>query len=313
MGATHLECHLHNPNAKVLGVIDADRERGEKLAASKGVRFFASLSEAFAVQKADFVDVCTPSAFHKEKALEAMQLGADVLVEKPFAVSLDDIDEMISFGNRWGRRIMVAHVCRYMPQYQKAKALLDDGVLGNPLALFCERISDAPAWSWNNWFQNKQMSGGTLLDLSIHDIDIANWLLGTPMEEHAFIEEWEDKPGASHITSQIRYPNGSQATIIASHLMPVGYPLTVSFCLLGTKGSVEWNSANSPDKLLLATEGSRETIAVPACPNAYAVELSDFVGHLQKGTPFIIQPLEARLAVATVHKLYENADISSVK
>lgn len=316
MGATHLDCYSRIPEVLVQGIIDTDSTKGPALAEKYSLKWFPDIASAFAWRSATFCDVCVPSALHKAAVVQALKLGAHVVCEKPFAVSLEDIDEMMAASNAYGKRLMVAHVCRFMPQYVVTKSLLDTGELGTPVSLVCARESETPAWSWNNWLYDKRISGGTLLDLSIHDLDIANWWLGVPRYHHANLVETSVKPGVGFIMSTLGYPDGVQANIIANHLLPDGHPFVSSFRLTCSRASVEFNTEVSPEILTVFSDHGKEEIhlgEMDGYENAYEAELRSFVRCLRDGSEFIITNDQARLAVQTVQDLYANMHETFVK
>ncbi|QQO10168.1 Gfo/Idh/MocA family protein [Breznakiella homolactica] len=318
MGKKHLECYGNIDSVNVTGIVDLSEEKGKALAGQGGCAWFKTLEDCFAQNKPDFVDVCLPSNLHRDAAVTALGQGCDVLVEKPFAVELEDIDAMIQAEKNSGRRLMVAHTCRFMPQYIYAKNAIESGKYGKLLAAGLCRESETPQWSWNNWLHNKKASGGTILDLSIHDIDLANWFLGTPVSFKAFETSSVKHPGSTHITSVLSYPSNAHANIVADHLMPTGYPLTASYRLVFEQAALEWNTVNcKPGCVFLCTAGEKTDIPVAdlfgnASRDPYEVELSVFTGCLRSGDPFPISVEEARLAVYTVTELCRNMDAVTI-
>lgn len=314
MGSTHLDCYLRNPKVRVAGIVDSNFDKASKLAQKAGCRVFGSLDEvALCIGSLDFVDVCLPSIMHRQFAVQAMEMGADVIVEKPIATTLEDANAMIEASQRCGRRLMVAHVCRFMPQFAKAKELVERGAIGRPISMEAHRLSDAPLWSWNNWLQDHSQSGGTLLDLSVHDLDFSNWLFGSPVSHRVYVSEMEGAKGASSTCAVLTYASGVVSTVFSSHLMPNGYPLFSSFIISGTTGCLEWNTGNAPNALRMFESGGncvsfdiRELDPI-AFENAYQRELDDFIERLVDGKPFKVDSSCARLALETVSKLYENA------
>lgn len=310
MGRTHLESYSRQKDARIVALVDRNNLKTAKLlAAQYGCEAFAELDEAIEAVGADFVDVCLPTRLHKEAAVLAMTKGAHVLVEKPFALNLDDIDEMITASGSFGKRLMVAHVCRFMPQYMFLKKSVDERALGRPIFFSAWRLSEAPSWSWNNWLQDRKLSGGTSLDLSIHDIDIANWLFGTPAICRYHESNSDARPGCSHVLSQLSYADGVTVSIEGSHLMPKGYSFTDGFRMICEKGVWEWHTANTPPTSIMefTAEATREipvdAIGGSGPNNPYDEEIHHFLACLKTGEPFRISLDEARLAVSTVQRL----------
>jgi UDP-N-acetylglucosamine 3-dehydrogenase len=314
MGLTHAQGYMKGNNkVEIAGIIDSDIDRARKLAEPYGAQAFESLEDAFSYTKVDFLDVCLPSPLHASYATKAMEHGSDVIVEKPFSITLEDADLMLQMAKKTKQRLFVAHVCRFMPQYVRAKELYDAGIIGSAISLHCSRLSPRPAWGHNNWFFDKKLSGGTLLDLSIHDIDLAHWFLGTPTEYGAILHEHKELAGIAHVTSSIRYENNSNATVVASHLMPDGYNLSSEFLLLGTKGYIEFSSKVDAESLFVYTDKKMKRISLLevdpfALADPYAAELNHFVDCLITGKEFSFTADDARLALETVHKLYDIAN-----
>ena len=310
MGRTHLESYSRIADARIVAIVDRNNLNTAKLlAAQYGCEAFAELGEAIEAVGADFVDVCLPTRLHKEAAVLAMAKGAHVLVEKPFALNLDDVDAMIAASVSSGRRLMVAHVCRFMPQYMFLKKALEGRTLGEPIFFSAWRLSEAPSWSWSNWLQDRKLSGGTVLDLSIHDIDIANWLFGAPLRCRYSESNSDAKPGSSHALSLLSYTEGITVSIEGSHLMPKGYSFTDGFRMVCEKGVWEWHTANTPPTSIVefTADAFREipvdTIQKSGFGNPYDEEIRHFLACLESGEPFRISLEEARLAVSTVHRL----------
>ncbi len=307
MSATHMDCYIQNPSVEVLGVIDPNESKGRALAEKHGVGWFRDIDSAFAYRAADFCDICLPSFLHKEAAIAAMEHGADVICEKPFSRLVEDSEEMIAAASRLGRRLTVAHVCRFMPQYYKAKEILDEGGLGKPLYMSITRESATPMWSVGNWLFDMDKSGGTILDLSIHDIDIAMWLFGKPESAKAMLIEKKDMPGLGISVSTLGFPGGAAAEITANHLLPSSHSFDTSFHITLTGGYIEYCSASS--EKLSVWKGDAETVldlsGEEGFKDAYKHELDSFVEAELAGTPFRISAEEAMDAVKVGCRLIE--------
>lgn len=296
MGRTHLAAYGSRKDARIVCVVDRDVERARSIALGCEVR--SDLSKALSDWEVDFVDVCLPSTLHRDAVVEALNAHADVLVEKPFAVSLVDVDAMVSASEKTKSRLMVAHVCRFMPQYLYLKNTVEGQILGKPLVFHAWRLSEVPAWSWNNWLNDKAQSGGTLLDLSIHDLDVANWLFGVPKAHNLTEISSLSSPGPAHTIARLSYDDIGAVTIEASHLMPKNYPFTAGFRLVAERGTLEFTEGR-----LTEYTDAGSTIVPIEQNDPYQAEIHHFLDCLKSGEDFRITPQEARLAVATVHEL----------
>ena len=131
--------------------------------------------------KLDYVDICLPTYLHKEVAVKAMKLGYDVLCEKPMARSTEEANEMIKVSNETKKRLMIAHCSRFIGAVKMMKECIESGELGKPLnAEFYREGGSKEPMGYNNWFRDESLSGGAILDLHIHDVDMMRGLFGMP-------------------------------------------------------------------------------------------------------------------------------------
>jgi predicted dehydrogenase len=250
---------------------------------------------------------------HKDGALAAFASGADVLLEKPFALTLEDIDAMIAAAKASGRRIMVAHVCRFMPQYAIAKEIIVGGQLGKPVFLSAWHDNPTPHWSAQNWLGDRSASGGMAMDLQIHDIDLAQWFLG-PARGVALVQRQGAVHESSrffHVVSNLSFESGAAAVLEAGHLMPEGYPSTNGYRLVFEHDVLEFGAVGQEASMRLyengkSTDLTGEIRARSEGEDAYRQEIRHFLNCLESGDRFAVTTMEARSAVETVLKLKES-------
>lgn len=149
-------------------------------------RAFASAEAMFAAGKpADVVVIGTQDALHRAHAIQAMELGCDLLLEKPIAHRLDDTLAVRDAARRLGRRVVVCHVLRYTPFYAKVHALLRAGAIGEIVtANFSEGVQpwhQAHSFVRGHWAVATR-SSPMILAKSCHDMDLLAWLLDRPCE-----------------------------------------------------------------------------------------------------------------------------------
>lgn len=288
---------------------DPRTSRDEAVALGSSVHF-SDFGEMLERAQPDAVSICLPSFMHRDSALTAFTAGADVLMEKPFALTLEDIDAMLSAAQAAGRRIMVAHVCRFMEQNIIAKETIEGGLLGRPVFLTAWRDSPTPGWSAQNWLGNKNASGGTVMDLQIHEIDLAGWFFG-PVTGAAMVQrQGADFAGSGfyHTVSSLSYACGAAAVLEAGHLMPEGYPFTNGYRLLFERGALEFSQVGRDTSLMLHENGKTTDLTPEYHSRSegrdpFLEEIRHFVGCLESGREFAVTCEEARSAVETVLRL----------
>ena len=314
IASEHMKWYSMDPRVEISGIVDSNEEKGRFLAEKYSTEYFTSLSDAALKLSPDFCDVCLPSSLHASASKSAMQLGMDVICEKPMALTLSDIDAMTETEKLTGHRMMVAHVCRFMPQYYELKRIVDSLIIGRPITLTISRESETPSWSVNGWLWNRSMSGGTVMDLSIHDIDLSNWFFGTPDRYLCSVIGNPDVPGPSCVTSVMHYGCGVQSTVIANHLLPKGHPFSTSYRLTCTDGIAEFSSESDPSRIRLYTSEKTSDIdltGMPGYDSGYRNELDQFISCLIDKKDFPVSNADARLAVASVLALSRSAESGS--
>ena len=118
--------------AEVVAVCDADAALAETFASEKGIpNHYTSIDEMMAAEQPNIVHICTPPATHANLAIRVMEQGANVFVEKPMAMTVEDCDRMIETAERYGRRICVDHNRLLDPVMEKVHKLVARGGLGD--------------------------------------------------------------------------------------------------------------------------------------------------------------------------------------
>ena len=145
-----------------------------------GINLYTDLDEMLANEDIDTVDVCVPTYLHKEYTVKLLRAGKNVQCEKPMSLCYADCEEMLAVANECGKKLMIGQCLHFIEGYQYLKACLDDGRFGKLRNIVFDRLSLLPDWGFEGWYRDVNKSGGAPFDLHIHDIDIANYILGTP-------------------------------------------------------------------------------------------------------------------------------------
>ncbi len=158
------------PNAEVVVVAEASEERRKFVERGfPGVRTVATAAEVFADATVEAVVIATPAFTHYQLAMEALQAGKHVFVEKPLATSVVEAREILELGKARGLTVMAGHTFLFNPAVRRLKELVDSGELGTLFYIYSQRLnlgqlrSDVNAW-WN---------------LAPHDVSILVYLLNS--------------------------------------------------------------------------------------------------------------------------------------
>ena len=177
--------HLPAINAtgafRVEAVADIDEEKARRTAhASHAQRWFNSYRELLPL--VDAVAVATPTSSHADIAVEALERGLDVLLEKPMAMTLLECDRIAEVAARSRRVLLVAHNARWHRLAARARQIVLSGRLGPIQAIQSLYTHNNPYWR-NHWHQRRELGGGVLFNDGVHHFDLWRWLLGAEVLE----------------------------------------------------------------------------------------------------------------------------------
>ena len=191
-------------NTEFVGVCDADEERAKEIAEKNNCKYFTDWNDL--LDKVDAVSIVTPTELHCEIASSFLEKGIHCLVEKPIAMSLEEVDKMTAIAEKSGAKIMVGHLERYNPAMVSLRPHVT-----NPLYFEIHRVSPFP---------NRSLDVDVVLDVMIHDLDAIQWLVGEDVKAasiHAVgIPIISNKVDAAN--ARIEFENGAVANITASRV-----------------------------------------------------------------------------------------------
>ena len=202
LGRHHLRWVRQTAGAELVGLYDSDAGRAEAVAGEFGCRRFSLPQDLWS--QCDALSIVTPTTTHGEIALAAMAAGRHILVEKPIAATLSEADEMIASADRFGVKLAVGHIERFNPA---VKALAGYNI--RPSFIEAHRLAA---------FDPRNTDVAVILDLMIHDIDLALHLVKSPVVAIAasavsVISDTEDIANA-----RLTFANGAVANLTASRI-----------------------------------------------------------------------------------------------
>jgi predicted dehydrogenase len=238
MGSAHAANYdALGDRVRVKWVASRSADRAAKVAGTVGAEATTDLEQALRDPEVDAVDVCLPTGMHRAIAERALGEGKHVFLEKPIALSIEDADAIVAASERSGRVFMVGLVLRFWPEYVELQRRVAGGELGRPLAVIAHRLS--PPADWNDWMSDPAQSGGTPVDMMIHDFDQMNWLLGTPRAVYA------REPAPGHVVATVEY-DGAAGVAEGSMGMPRSYPFSSNIRVLCERGAAEYAFSAAP-------------------------------------------------------------------
>lgn len=187
VGRGHVKAYQAYERANVAAVCDVRADRLERAAAEFGIapqRCFADhrrLLAAAGELQLDAADVALPNALHAPVTIDAFCAGLHVLCEKPMALNARQARAMLTAAEKARRKLMINFSYRFHPQSRALKSVVDSGAIGEVYfgRTIWHRRRGIPGFG--GWFGQKALAGGgPIIDLGVHRLDLAMWLMGSP-------------------------------------------------------------------------------------------------------------------------------------
>jgi len=291
MGRVHLNAYAGIPEVEIVGVADARTEAAVVGAEMAGARPYASYAELVAAEDVEVIDVCLPTAFHRDLAVRAAGEGRHVILEKPIARTLEDAQEILDAFADDGPRLFVGHVVRFFPEYTGVKEKIDAGDLGTIGVVRTSRRSPF-LLGWNDWYADWRASGGVLLDLVIHDFDFLRWALGEVERVYARGVLGREYNRLDYALVTLRFESGAIAHVEGHWGYPG--PFNYSIEVAGSRALLKADSTEPATlELIRETTPPGEVPNLASGKNPYEKELEHFVQCIATGEESIVEGQDA--------------------
>lgn len=224
----------HVPGAVVTAVAGRNPEKTKAFAEKHGIpRTYGSAAELAADPEVDIVYVGTVHPVHKDNMLDAIAGGKHVLCEKPLTMDADEAREVMEAAEAKGVFVMEAMWTRFLPTIVQVRKWLDDGVIGEVKLLKAEFGFDL-GWKPEHRLLDKQLGGGTLLDVGIYPISFASFVFGTKPERIHSVAKIGETGVDEQFSLLFDYGNGKAASLHGS----IQLNLDTGAWIYGTKGKI---------------------------------------------------------------------------
>jgi predicted dehydrogenase len=308
--------HLHE-ELELVAVADIRPEMAEKAAKSYGAEaWYADYRQLLARPDIDFVDICTPEFLHHEQVIAAADAGKHIHCEKPMSSTVAEADAMIEAARRNGVKLMIGHSRRFTPRYQKIRAAIERGDIGE-VRIVRENERRAASmydaldrWSgyWTPegsrpWIASAQFTQGAALTNAVHEADLARWVVGqdgASVYAEARITNPEGEV-PDMISYTITFKNGSIGAAEVVNQLPTGYPYFHMMEVFGSDGTIRATDPPMSPYEIWTTDGMRfpsNFALLIHVDIAYVRELQQFAASVRDDTPVPLDPWEARQAIS---------------
>jgi predicted dehydrogenase len=323
MGNSHIRNFLTHPQVEVVAIADPVRlqTRGDE---HKVLGRHTDAEAMLKTEKLDIVSIATPNKFHKPLTLAAFAAGCHVLCEKPMAMNAAEAREMLAASKKSGKRLMINFSYRFTEQSHALKQQVESGLLGDIYfgRTVWHRRRGMPGFG--GWFGAKALSGGgPLIDLGVHRLDLALWLMGYPSPTWVLGSAYNSiaapiakKEGKTFDVEDlavglIKFANGATLEIEASWAANIKERELMETRLLGTQGGLVQRNKNEgydfEAELYLERNGCQFDMALHPPVPAVKSSMHHFADSILNDKPHQATGEEGLIVMELLDAIYESA------
>ena len=303
ISGAHIPAWEERRDAELVALCDIRAEQMEKY---KNKHCYTDFDEMLKNEEIDILDICLPTYLHAEFAIKAMNMGINVICEKPVSLNVADVARVYSTAKSNNVKFMVAQVLRFWPEYSIIKEIYDTGKYGRLLSGHMGRLGVRPKWSWDGWMMDENRSGLVPFDLHIHDLDFIVYAFGKPKEFKDYRARSENQ---DYINSIYEYDGFFIATEAAWYDAP--YPFSANFRFQFEKALAvfenhEMTIYEKDGKIFKPVSQSGEDTGDIGLPksNAYSNEINYFADCVLSGAePDRVKPAELETVISILKAL----------
>lgn len=333
ISGSHITGYLATEGIELYGVCDVVEERAVAASEKHSIaHVFKNFEALVNCPEIDLVSVCTPPFAHKDPTIAALEAGKHVLCEKPMALTAMEAEAMVDAWEharvRHGNLFTIGYQGRWTRSAQLLKKFIDAGELGDIYygRALATRRRGLPGWGV---FTDKRLNGGgPVIDIGVHALDRALWLMGHPDPVSVMavtFNKFGNRPGMFNpwgpwdhkgfdvedaAFALIRFANGACLQLECSWILNIERSISKTI-LCGTEGGAEID----PLKIYQERHGTILDVIVPQgvtegqdapADRPHTVEIRGFVKAIREGTDPLVHPREALMVARIVDAIYES-------
>jgi predicted dehydrogenase len=328
MGSGHIAGYQKDGRAEVAAVCDINEPRLKAAAERLHIpadRLYLDAAEMFAKADLDGVSIAVPNKFHAPLTLAAIKAGCHVLCEKPMAMTVKEAQTMLAAAKKARKNLMINFSYRFLDMSQALKQQVESGAIGDIYfgRTVWHRRRGIPGFG--GWFTNKELAGGgPLIDLGVHRVDLALWLMDYPEPVavsgscyNVIAKELAKRARKTYTVEDlacglVKFANGATLIVEASWAVNNALEEEMITTLYGTKGGLVQRNKNGAYEWhaeLHTEEGGNLYTkvldrAMVSCPSAY----SEFVSSILEKRPPSATGEQGVKVMKVLEGLYRSAE-----
>jgi predicted dehydrogenase len=327
IAGAHMKHTAGIPGVEFVGVADVVKEAAEK----RGDEFsipnrYTDYQQMLREQKPDAVSVCTPNGMHAPATIAALEAGAHVIVEKPMAMNAKEAQAMIDVARKRDRKLVIGFQWRFSSAAQFLRKQVSEGRFGDVMYVRAQALRRRGIPNWGVFGRKELQGGGPLIDIGVHIMEVAHFVMGSPKPVAATGQTWtymghkksnvvSNWPNWDYKTynvedlavGQIRFENGAIMTVESSFV--IHGPGVFNFQIMGEKAG-----ANFDPPQMFHDQGGYMMDSTPGyLPKSdfqgnFKLKMEDFVAHCMNDQPTMAPAEHGLMIQKMLDGLYASAE-----
>lgn len=314
---THALAINEIPNATLVGVADNNAEYARAFAQKNGVKAYENYQEMLADKSIDVVCICTPSGYHASNAIDALNAGKHVILEKPMSISNEWADKVIDTCEKTGKKLTVISQFRFSEDIKKVKELISENAFGkiSLCTLTMKYYRSTEYYSSSSWRGTLRFDGGgALINQGIHGVDMLDYIVGPITNVKGKIATVSHNiEGEDTAVALFQTANGALGVIQASTCAYPGFDRRIE--IHGDKGYV-CLLENKIEKLMVNGEMvdlGELNFTSTANDNTvmdyrmHKAQFENFINGIEGKEKILVDCYEGKKALAIIQKVYKTS------
>lgn len=319
ISSAHAEAIASLEQAKLIAVADPVESKAHQLAEKYGVPYYLDYHELLQLPEVKIVNICTPSGLHAQVGIDAARAGKHIIVEKPIDTTLKKADQFIQVCRENKVKLTVIFQNRFNANLRKLKETIKEGKMGKLIlgGAYVPWYRTQEYYNETNWRGTIALDGGaSLINQSIHTIDLLVWMMGEVQSLFAYTGQFAHQiEGEDLGVAILRFRNGALGIIAGSTDIYPGFPERLE--VYGENGSVIVEGGNVKTWEFKSTVPipQEEKIAISGAADhqkmqpGHQAQIADMIAAINEGRPPFVTGEEGRRALEVIRAIYRSAQL----
>lgn len=322
----HIPNFSQSPDVDLVAVADKDRGRADQCSRTFNVpQAFDSFEEMLQTMHIDAVSICVPNKFHAPYAISALEHGCHVLCEKPPAMTADEVSTMAKTAEKAGKVLTFGLHYRFSAEVETIKRFADNEEFGTIHAAKAVALRRRGIPGWGDYGSKVLQGGGPLMDIGVHVLDAALWLMGYPEPRSVLATthhgigtregvgelgswDWHNHSVEDMARGMVQFTNGASLLLETSFAANLGEQERMEVSVMGDHGGADV----LPPRIYQERHGVLiDTVPVHPTPygvaECYSRQIQDFIRCCVEGGETLVPTGEAIALQRIVDALYLSA------